>query len=254
MNILLVNDDGISARGLNILADHIRKLYQDHRVIVVAPDRNKSGSSHALTLTHAITVNRLDQDIFSVQGTPADCVYLATSGLLDCQIDIVISGINHGINVGSDVLYSGTIAAAIQGQGCPLPSIAISLVGSGHFAHFDTAAQVVSQVFDRLLIKPLPGDMVLNINVPDMPLSSIQGYKITRLCQRAQAQDLIRVQDPRGREVYWVGLPGHPLSMEDTDFHALELDYVSITPLHIDHTDYKRTQELTAWLDEQASP
>lgn len=246
MHILLSNDDGYLAPGLNCLAE---ALAARARLTVVAPDRDRSGASNSLTLRSPLRVRRAENGFFFVDGTPTDCVHLAITGLMEQEPDMVIAGINSGANLGDDVLYSGTVAAAMEGRFLGLPAVAVSLAGheGGHFA---TAAAVVLEILDRLLRSPLPADTILNINVPDLPLAAIAGYEATRLGHRHKAEPVVRGRDPQGEEVFWVGPPGAEQDAgPGTDFFAIRRSYVSITPLQVDLTRYTALDQVAAWLD-----
>ncbi|NCB57054.1 MAG: 5'/3'-nucleotidase SurE [Gammaproteobacteria bacterium] len=246
MKILVSNDDGVNAQGLHCLSEALCSLGE---VIVVAPDRNRSGASNSLTLENPIRVETLETGKrYSVKGTPTDCVHFAVNKLLDPWPDIVVSGINHGANLGDDVIYSGTVAAATEGRHMGLPAVAVSLVGEIHFA---SAAHYACLLVSRLRTHPLPSDQILNVNVPDLPLEQIKGIKVTRLGNRHRGEKMIVMQDPRGKPVYWIGPPGEKQDAgEGTDFHAIEQGYVSITPLQVDMTAYGSVSELTTWVGE----
>jgi 5'-nucleotidase len=252
MHILLSNDDGYLAKGLTTLADALR---QHALVDVVAPDRNRSAASNSLTLDTPIRAYPADNGFIKVDGTPTDCVHLAITGLLEKEPDMVFAGINHGGNLGDDVLYSGTVAAATEGRFLGLPAVAISLVGnSEQVTHFDTAAHVAVELLKRLIDMPLPNDTLLNVNVPDLPLASIKGYQATRLGQRHKSEPVIKGRDPRGRLLYWVGPPGAEQDAgPGTDFYAVSTGYVSITPLQLDLTWYDRIHVLETWLPKENS-
>ena len=245
MHILLSNDDGYSAQGLIALAEAL-KHYAD--VTVVAPERNRSGASNSLTLDrplHAITTSN---GFIKVDGTPTDCVHLAITGLLEHEPDMVFAGINNGANLGDDVIYSGTVAAATEGRFLGLPAVAISLCGINP-AHYETAAQVAVQLFQNIRRHPLPTDTILNVNVPNLPLAGIKGIRATRLGHRHKAEPVVRSQDPRGREIFWVGAAGPEQDAgPGTDFHAVREGYVSVTPLQIDLTRYDSLERLADWL------
>jgi len=229
------------------MADALQAIAE---VTLVAPDRNRSGASNSLTLDDPIRATAITDSIFKVDGTPTDCVHLAITGLLAKEPDIVVSGINAGANLGDDVLYSGTVAAAMEGRFLGLPAIAVSLVGS-QLRHYETAAQVVVGLLNDLANAPLPSDTILNINVPDLPKDEIVGIKTTRLGHRHKSEPVIRDKDPRGRDLFWVGPPGE--EKEDgpgTDFDAVRNGYVSVTPLHVDLTRHSAIPELTKWLQE----
>ena len=245
MRILLSNDDGYQAEGLATLALALSDLAE---VVIVAPDRNQSGSSHSLTLSTPLRVGRTRDGIYFVNGTPTDCVHLAITGLLDEDPSMVIAGINHGANLGDDVLYSGTVAAAVEGRFLGLPAIAVSLA-SDEERYLDTAGQAIRTLFRRLLSEPLPADTILNINVPAIPWSEIKGFQATRLGYRHRAEPVVPMSDPKGRTVYWVGPAGAGQDAgPGTDFHALEQGYVSVTPLQFDLTRHKAISSLGEWL------
>ncbi len=245
MNILLSNDDGYFAPGLICLH---RYLAEQHQVTVVAPDRNCSGASNSLTLEVPIRVSKTESGFYSVTGTPSDCVHLGTYHVIDKAPDIVVAGINTGANLGDDVLYSGTVAAAMEGRSLGMPAIAVSLVGN---KHFETAAHVVTRVIERLKDNPLPIDKILNINVPDIPLEEIAGYQLTRLGSRHRADTIVPAKDPKGRTVYWIGpTPGAQDEAEGTDFYAVENGFVSITPITVDLTATDCFEQVGEWMSE----
>jgi 5'-nucleotidase len=245
MHILISNDDGYLAPGLSILAS---KLSDIAKVTVVAPDRNRSAASNSLTLQMPLRVDEMDNGFYSVDGTPTDCVHLATTGLLKEDPDIVFSGINNGENMGDDVLYSGTVAAATEGRFMGLPSIAISMVSSKP-KHYETGAYVAVQLLQRLLNNPLAADTILNVNVPDIPVAELKGFQATRLGQRHRSEPVIEERDPRNNKIYWVGPPGAEQDAgEGTDFYAVAQQYVSITPLQIDLTNHQRLVDVEKWL------
>ena len=248
MRILVSNDDGYRAEGVQHLVDALSPLAA---VTVVAPDRNRSGASHSLTLDVPLRVIEYGERRYYVQnGTPTDCVHLAISGLFPDEVDhdMVVSGINDGPNLGDDVLYSGTVAAAIEGRFLGLPAIALSLVlRDGR--HFATAARVAAELLMRLQRSPLHATMILNVNVPDLPYEQLKGYRTTRLGQRHRSEPVVPASDPRGRPVYWVGPAGEGADAgEGTDFHAVANGYVSVTPLQVDLTRYTALEEIGEWL------
>ena len=246
MHILISNDDGYLAPGIAALAD---ALARDAQITVVAPDRDRSGASNSLTLDNPIRAQQADNGYLSVDGTPTDCVHLAITGLLETEPDMVVSGINAGANLGDDVLYSGTVAAAMEGRFLGLPAVAISLVGQAG-THFDTAAAVARQLVCRLCDNPLPADTILNVNVPDRPLVELAGIQATRLGHRHKSEPVIRMQDPRGRDIYWVGPPGSEQDAgEGTDFWAVREGYVSVTPIQVDLTRHTSVPTVGQWLD-----
>lgn len=235
LSILLSNDDGAHAPGLAILAASLAPLGE---VTVVAPDRNRSGASNSLTLETPLRVTRLDNGFLSVNGTPTDCVHLAVTGLLDRAPDLVVSGINNGANLGDDVLYSGTVAAAMEGRTLGHPAIALSLVTDNPL-HYDSAARVARILVERLEDMALPPETLLNVNVPDLPWSDLQGIRSTRLGARHRAEHTVRTLDPRSRPVYWIGQPGTAAdAAEGTDFATVASGAVSVTPLSADLTSH----------------
>jgi len=246
MRILLSNDDGYQAPGLRQLATMLAPLAE---VRVVAPDRNRSAASHSLTLENPIRAWTEEDGVVRVDGTPTDCVHLAITGLLEEEPDMVIAGINAGSNMGDDVIYSGTVAAAMEGRFLGLPAIAVSLVGE-ELRHYDSAARAVVQLLERLRDDPLPADTILNVNVPDVPWAEIEGFEATRLGRRHKSEPVVKMQDPRGRDIYWVG----PVGAEQdagpgTDFFAVRHNRVSLTPLHVDLTRYRALEQVASWLE-----
>ncbi len=251
MNILLSNDDGYRADGLRYLIDAVRPLAQ---ITVVAPDRNRSGASNSLTLDVPLRVFPFDEHMYYVNGTPTDCVHLAITGLFEREYDMVVSGINDGANLGDDVLYSGTVAAAVEGRFLGLPAIAVSLVVNSSEPNFATAARVASELILRLQRSPLNASTILNVNVPDVPYDQVQGFRATRLGHRHRSEKTIRSDDPRGRPVYWIGAagPGQDAG-PGTDFHAVAHNFVSVTPLQVDLTRHTLLKDLGEWLPGQNS-
>lgn len=248
MKILISNDDGYRAEGLRALTDALEPLAH---VTVVAPDRNRSGASNSLTLDVPLRVFPVDERKFVVaNGTPTDCVHLAISGLFDFEHDMVVSGINDGANLGDDVLYSGTVAAAVEGRFLGLSAIAVSLViqaDSGQ--HYATAARVAAELVMRVQRTPLHQATILNVNVPDVPYESLRGYRATRLGNRHRAERIVASEDPRGRPVYWIGPAGAGQDAgPGTDFHAVADNYVSVTPLQIDLTRHTMLDDMREWL------
>lgn len=249
MHILLSNDDGYQAPGLVALAE---TLGQVAHITVVAPDRDRSGASNSLTLEQPLRARPQPNGFISVEGTPTDCVHLAITGLLDKEPDMVVSGINAGANLGDDVLYSGTVAAATEGRFLGLPAIAVSLC-SHTPSHYDTAARVARELVEQLQRIPLPADSILNVNVPDVPYAKLRGKCATRLGHRHKAEPVVRGQDPRGRTIYWVGPAGPEADAgPGTDFYAVREGFVSITPLQIDLTHHAAVAGLADWLTESA--
>jgi len=246
MRILLSNDDGCQARGLRCLWEALTAIAQ---VDVVAPDRNRSGASNSLTLARPLRARREDSGARCIDGTPTDCVHLALSGLLEQLPDMVISGINAGANLGDDVLYSGTVAAAMEGRFLGYPAIAVSCVAERP-RHYETAARVAVLLIQRLGQDPLPPDTILNVNVPDVPWDQLGGFESTRLGNRHRAERVICDRDPRGRTIYWIGPAGGERDGgPGTDFQAVRHNRVSVTPIHTDLTRYSTVETLGAWLD-----
>ncbi|MFP3014093.1 MAG: 5'/3'-nucleotidase SurE [Arsenophonus sp.] len=234
LRILLSNDDGVKATGIQMLASALRK---HHFVQVIAPDRNRSGSSNALTLDKALRIIKLKNGDISVKGTPTDCVYLGINQLIRPSPEIVISGINHGPNLGDDVIYSGTVASATEGRHLVFPALAVSLNGK---KYYKTAANVTCYLLELLQKTTLKTGNILNINIPDIPFSEIKGYKVTRCGSRHAAQQVYSFKDLSGDIMYWLGPSGEICdSGPDTDFAAVTAGYVSITPLQVDLTAYK---------------
>jgi len=247
VQILLSNDDGFQAPGLVILAKSLRKLGE---VTVVAPDRNRSAASNSLTLNRPITPQLTENGFYKVDGTPTDCVHLAITGILENEPDIVISGPNDGPNMGDDVLYSGTVAAATEGRFLGLPAIAVSM-GSFEPKHYETACWAITKIIEKLQEAPLTDDTILNVNVPDLPCEQIKGFKSTRLGNRHKSEGVIKQKNPRGDAIYWVGPPGEEQDAgEGTDFYAVKQGFISVTPLQIDLTRYDSLQNLNQWLAE----
>lgn len=248
MKILLSNDDGYQSRGIRILRQALGEVAE---VTVVAPDRNRSGASNSLTLDMPLRVLEVEPGVYCVQGTPTDCVHLAITGLFDYEHDMVVSGINDGANLGDDVLYSGTVAAAIEGRFLGLPTLAVSLCTvPEQDGHFDTAAQVARCLIGELLRRPLESSLILNVNVPDRPFEALRGIRGTRLGYRHRSEPIVPARDPRGRPVYWVGPAGPQQDAgPGTDFEAVAQGYVSVTPLQIDLTRHSALPPLQQWLE-----
>jgi len=248
MRVLLSNDDGVDAPGIRILAERLRAA--GHEVWVVAPDRDRSGASNSLTLDQPIRVARVDSMTWCVYGTPTDCVHVALAGLLEREPDIVVSGINSSANLGDDVIYSGTVAAAMEGRFLGLPAIAVSCASRNHQAqHYATAARAAVEIVARLLVDPLPSDTILNVNVPDIPWDDLAGFEVARLGQRHRAEPCIRQTDPRGRPIWWIGPPGAEQDAgPGTDFHAVRTGHVAISPIQCDLTRYKALEKVASWV------
>ncbi|WP_119689985.1 5'/3'-nucleotidase SurE [Acinetobacter soli] len=254
MNILIANDDGVFAPGIQALAKALRPL---GRVVIVAPESERSGYSSALTLDRPLRPIQIAQDVWAVNGTPADCVYLSMNGLFDFEFDLVVSGINSGANLGDDVLYSGTVGAAFEGRLMKQPAIAVSLAGSNvrsyeNIIDYAVAAQWVHD-FIKKGLPNLPARHILNINIPDVP--ELKGEKVTYQGLRGQAKPITSHVDPRGRQVYWIGLAGEAVtdprktpSHIQSDFFAVANGYVSITPIQMDATNYNILEDLQTYI------
>ncbi len=246
MHILISNDDGFQAPGIRCLAQSLSTIAE---ITVVAPERDRSGASNSLTLDSPLRPRRMDDGFVCVDGTPTDCVHLAITGLLETEPDMVVSGINSGANLGDDVIYSGTVAAAVEGRFLGLPAIAISLVSQQAPYHFETAARVAVELVERLRRDPLPSDTILNVNVPNLEWDQLAGFEATRLGHRHKAEPVVRAEDPRGRAIYWVGPAGAEQDAgPGTDFHAVRNAKVSITPLHVDLTQYAALEKVASWI------
>ena len=244
MHFLLSNDDGYQASGISILAEALSEI---GNVTVVAPDRDRSGASNSLTLDSPLYVKQDKRGFYYVNGTPSDCVHLAITGLLDEEPDMVISGINAGANLGDDVLYSGTVAAAMEGRFLGCPAIAFSLAGES--SDYKSAVLVVKKVIQSLIKNPLE-EILLNINIPDVNYNSIEGYEVTRLGNRHKSEPAIETHDPKGRKVYWVGEVGAERDAgKGTDFYAIRKNKVSITPMHIDLTKHQFLSTISNWIE-----
>jgi 5'-nucleotidase len=248
VKILLSNDDGFRAEGIRRLREALSTLAE---VTIVAPDRNRSGASNSLTLDVPLRVFESEPGVFFVPGTPTDCVHLAITGLFDFEHDMVVSGVNDGANLGDDVLYSGTVAAAVEGRFLGLPTIAVSLCTvSGGGGHFATGAEVARRLVAQLLEKPLQPALILNVNVPDVPFAQLRGFRASRLGYRHRSASVMRAQDPRGRAVYWIGPAGPEQDAgPGTDFATVAQGFVSVTPLQVDLTRHAALPELGVWLD-----
>jgi 5'-nucleotidase len=245
MKILVSNDDGYLATGINVLTDALEQVAD---VVVVAPDRNRSAASSSLTLHTPLRVTEIARNRYKVDGTPSDCVHLALTGFLDYEPDLVVSGINHGANLGDDVIYSGTVAAALEGRFLGLPTIAVSLVGRD-LEHFATAGRVASELVQKIDRTGLAPDMVLNVNVPNRPYEELHGIQATRLGFRHKSEQILKDSDPYGHPIYWVGPAGDGQDAgEGTDFHAIERGYASVTPLRVDLTRHEAVAGIADWL------
>lgn len=251
MRFLLSNDDGYLAEGLRVLAEALTALGGE--VTVVAPDRDRSGASNSLTLDAPLRVHHAPNGHYFINGTPTDCVHLAITGLLPTEPDMVISGINSGANLGDDVLYSGTVAAAMEGRFLGHPAMAVSLAVEDNTGererHFHTAAEVVLRLLRAMRRAPLPADTLLNVNVPNLPQAALTGYRATRLGHRHRSKPVVPSQDARGRRIYWVGAVGEGEDAgPETDFHAIAQGAVSITPLKVDLTQHSQLEPLADWV------
>ncbi|SNX59417.1 5'-nucleotidase /3'-nucleotidase /exopolyphosphatase [Nitrosomonas ureae] len=249
MRILLSNDDGYFAPGLACLADFLSKMAE---IIVVAPERDRSGSSNSLTLDRPLNLQKSHNGFYYVNGTPTDCVHLAVTGMLDVMPDMIISGINQGANMGDDTIYSGTVAAATEGFLLGIPSIAVSLVNASR-GNYLTAACVAADMVSHFRENEIKSPVLLNINVPDIEYHQLKGIEVTRLGRRHKAEPVIKSQSPRGEVMYWVGAAGPAQDAgKGTDFYATQNDRVSVTPLQIDLTRYDQLDLIARWLDNQA--
>ena len=251
MRVLVSNDDGVDAPGIQALAQGLRDA--GHEVIVVAPDRDRSGASNSLTLDAPIRVVQLDARTWKVYGTPTDCVHVAITGMLETlglEPDIVVSGINNTANLGDDVIYSGTVAAAMEGRFLGLPAVAMSLVTADHKGrHYETAAKAAVEIIARLRTDPLPANTILNVNVPDLPWHEVRGFETSRLGNRHRAEACMPQQDPRGRQWWWIGAAGIEQDAgPGTDFHAVRTSHISITPIHVDLTRYQALEQVASWV------
>jgi 5'-nucleotidase len=245
MRILLSNDDGYFAPGLAALAEALAGLGE---IVVVAPEQNRSGASNSLTLDRPLFLKKAASGFHFVNGTPTDCVHLAVTGMLDDLPDIIVSGINHGANMGDDTIYSGTVAAATEGFLLGIPSIAISLT-SFEGNHFETAGRVARELVQRFIANPIGEPVLLNVNVPDIPFADLKGQEVTRLGRRHKAESVVKMISPRNEPVYWVGAAGAAADAgPGTDFNAIERGCVSITPLQIDLTHTAQLAAVRDWM------
>lgn len=243
---LISNDDGVSAKGI----DELNKAVANElgKTTVIAPQANCSGFSSALTLERPLHPLRLSNGYISVNGTPADCVHLALNGYLEEEFAMVVSGINAGANLGDDVLYSGTVAAAIEGRFLGKPAMAISLVKGEADSDYTAAATIAVSLIKHWDEIPLPARSILNVNIPPLPLDAIKGIAVTRLGHRKRSKDVVAYEDPRGRQGYWLGVAGDvDEAGPGTDFHAIAEGYVSITPVQPDMTHYQEMGQLNDW-------
>jgi 5'-nucleotidase len=248
MRILISNDDGYFAPGIAALAEALKDFGE---LIVVAPERDRSGASNSLTLDRPLMVRTASNGFLYLNGTPTDCVHVAVTGMLDQRPDLVVSGINDGANMGDDTIYSGTVAAAMEGFLLGIPAIAFSLAHKGH-AHLDSAARIARDVVSRFIQRPYPAGgrpVLLNVNIPNLAYEDIRGLVPTRLGKRHHAEEVIKARNPRGDVVYWIGPAGGAKDAgPGTDFHAVANGSVSITPLHIDLTASDLVEANREWL------
>ena len=246
MRILVSNDDGYFSPGIMLLAERLGRFGE---VIVVAPERDRSGASNSLTLDRPLTVRRAANGYHFVNGTPTDCVHLAVTGLLDRLPDLVVSGINLGANMGDDTIYSGTVAAATEGYLLGIPSLAVSLASRAG-AHLETAARVAVDLVERFARTAPAQAVLLNVNVPDVPLEALAGVEVTRLGKRHKAEPVMRIETPRGETAYWIGAAGDAQDAgPGTDFYAVAHGRVSLTPLQVDLTHHGQLELVRGWLD-----
>ncbi len=245
MKILVTNDDGIYAKGLQILVEVLKEVAE---VAVVAPDRERSAVGHALTLHHPLRATELGPDRFAVDGTPTDCVNLGIHNLVRFKADMVVSGINRGGNLGDDVTYSGTVSAAMEATLMGIPSFAISLVADGEGKNYKSAADFAARLATAVFRYGLPEDTFLNVNVPDLPGESIRSHLITTQGRRSYDGSIVDKLDPRGRKYYWIGSAEQTfLDVEGSDYHAVSRGHISVTPLHLDLTNYSSVSILKNW-------
>jgi len=245
VKILVSNDDGYFAPGITLLAEALGQLGE---VTVVAPERDRSGASNSLTLDRPLTVRRAPNGYYSVNGTPTDCVHIAVTGLLEFLPDVIVSGVNLGANMGDDTIYSGTVAAAAEGYLLGIPSVAVSLASKAG-EHFDSAIGVALQIVERFKRRPFSEPVLLNVNVPDVASGSLRGIEVTRLGRRHKAEPVVRLQTPRGETAYWIGPAGGAADAgPGTDFHAIEAQRVSVTPLRMDLTHNAQLPLAKEWL------
>ena len=245
MHILISNDDGYKSKGIQVLINELKKIAQ---ITVVAPSRNRSGASSSLSLDRSIKVTKKEDSFYFLSGTPTDCVHIALTGLMQTLPDMVISGINHGPNLGDDTIYSGTVAAAIEGYLLDIPSFAISM-GSVNPKHFETAAKVTSDLIKLYNKKKVSSANLLNINVPDIPYDELKGLEVTRLGKRHAAEKAMEKKHTQKESLYWIGEVGQPNDGgPGTDFYALKNNFVSISPIHPDLTDFKKIEITKNWI------
>jgi len=245
MRFLVTNDDGVHARGLAVLASVAAQLGQ---VTVVAPDREQSATSHSLTLHRPVRATRLPDGRYTVDGTPTDCVMLALGALMPDKPTFLLSGVNHGPNMGEDVLYSGTVSAAMEGLTAGVPSVAVSFAGAD-LDMLESQERAFGRLLGQIVAVPdFPKETLLSVNLPPRPASEVKGIKVTTLGTRAFSEEIMQMRDPWGRPIYWIG--GGRVSWsgsDDSDFRAVHDGYVSVTPLHVDLTNYRLLEAVRAW-------
>lgn len=248
MHFLISNDDGINATGIKALSQVLSEL---GNITIYAPSGDRSGASNSLTLDRPVRIHKVSGNRFSVDGTPTDCVHMALTGLMDSVPDMVASGINNAANLGDDVLYSGTVAAAIEGRYLGFPALAFSLATShksGQVRYFETAQYFIKKIILNIQENPLPRDTILNINFPNLPIEQVKGIKVTRFGNRHKAENTVQELDPRGRKIYWIGPAGPEADAgEGTDFHAIKNGFVSITPMQVDMTKHSAIEKIEKW-------
>ncbi len=248
MHFLVSNDDGVNATGIKALAEVLQEL---GKVTIYAPSGDRSGASNSLTLDRPVRIHKVENNRFAVDGTPTDCVHMALTGLMDCVPDMVASGINNAANLGDDVLYSGTVAAAIEGRYLGFPAIAFSLATNRNdrkIRYFETAQYFIKKIILNIQAHPLPKDTILNINFPNLPINDVKGIKVTRFGNRHKAENTVKEIDPRGRKIYWIGPAGPEADAgEGTDFHAIKNGFVSITPMQVDMTKHADIEAIKQW-------
>lgn len=246
MNILISNDDGVDAPGIIALEKAVRSVA---KATVVAPHKNRSGSSAALTLDRPLRCQKNERGYYSVTGTPCDCIHLGSHRILSTKPDMVIAGINRGANLGDDVLYSGTVAAAMEGRSLGFPAVAISLAGK-ECKHYQVAANFILKLLKNIRSFQLDSNIILNVNVPDLPTEEIKGIEFTRLGSRHRADTIVPGEDPKGEPIYWIGPPSKPQDVvEGTDFDAINRGFISITPLVVDLTANNLSSTTRRWID-----
>lgn len=245
MKIVIANDDGYNAPGIEALYHALADLGD---ITVIAPESNCSGSSNSLTLNRPLSVQKAHNGFYYVNGTPSDCIHIALTGLLDFRPDLIVSGINNGANMGDDTLYSGTVAAAMEGHLFGIPALAFSLIEKG-WAHLDTAAHVARELVLKTRTQPLEPGTLLNVNIPSVPLNALNGYAVTRLGKRHPAEPVVKSTTPYGDPIYWMGPVGKAVDFAlETDFGATQNLQVSVTPLRFDLTDHQQLASTEAWI------